>query len=189
MSFILKYFICKISSAINTHSRARVYTVCPHCIQIISSLEMLRIGKLMNRDVNDIWFMGQANILLQTQNKMWFIVIVWKSLTTDTMHASKSKVALSWQTAKNWFSPNNATCYSLLMCDSLSAFFWLLRYTLAAQELVMKARGVLTEQGWRTPIGRLGSGDDISVYIIPLMFGNRQPQSRWPTERPGPKNI
>lgn len=64
------------------------------------------------------------------------------------------------------------------MCDSLSVFLWLFRYTLAAQELVMKARGVLTEQGWRTPIGRLGSGDDISVYIIPLMFGNRPSQSR-----------
>ncbi|TSK13427.1 Protein phosphatase 1H [Bagarius yarrelli] len=53
-----------------------------------------------------------------------------------------------------------------------------LQYTLAAQELVIKARGVLTEQGWRTATGRMGSGDDISVYIIPLMFGNRQPQSR-----------
>ncbi|XP_060764662.1 protein phosphatase 1H [Neoarius graeffei] len=52
------------------------------------------------------------------------------------------------------------------------------RYTLAAQELVMNARGLLTEQGWRTTKGRLGSVDDISVYIIPLMFGNRQPQSR-----------
>lgn len=49
---------------------------------------------------------------------------------------------------------------------------------MAAKELVMKARGVITEQGWRTANGRLGSGDDISVYIIPLMFGNRQPQSR-----------
>lgn len=49
---------------------------------------------------------------------------------------------------------------------------------MAAQELVMKARGVLTEQGWRTTNGRQGSADDISVYIIPLMFGNRQPQSR-----------
>lgn len=50
---------------------------------------------------------------------------------------------------------------------------------MAAQELVMKARGVITEQGWRTTNGRLGSGDDISVYIIPLMFGNNvQPQTR-----------
>lgn len=49
---------------------------------------------------------------------------------------------------------------------------------MAAQELVMKARGVLTEQGWRTTNGRLCSGDDISVYIIPLMFGNMQPQPR-----------
>lgn len=49
---------------------------------------------------------------------------------------------------------------------------------MAAKELVMKARGVLTEQSWRTTNGRLGSVDDISIYIIPLMFGNRQPQSR-----------
>ncbi|KAK2834747.1 hypothetical protein Q7C36_015448 [Tachysurus vachellii] len=63
-------------------------------------------------------------------------------------------------------------------CDPDNHYRQVLQYTLAAQELVMKARGVLTEQGWRTPIGRPGSGDDISVYIIPLMFGNRQPQSR-----------
>lgn len=62
--------------------------------------------------------------------------------------------------------------------DSLSVYLWLFRYTMAAQELVMKARGVFTEQGWRTTNGRLGSGDDISVYIIPLIFGNSQPQSR-----------
>ncbi|KAK3558825.1 hypothetical protein QTP86_028742 [Hemibagrus guttatus] len=63
-------------------------------------------------------------------------------------------------------------------CDPDNHYRQDLQYTLAAQELVMKARGALTEQVWRTPIGRLGSGDDISVYIIPLMFGNRQTQSR-----------
>ncbi|XP_053341053.1 protein phosphatase 1H [Clarias gariepinus] len=52
------------------------------------------------------------------------------------------------------------------------------RYTMAAQELVTTAKGIRTEQGWRTTNGRLGSVDDISVYIIPLMFGNTQPQSR-----------
>lgn len=75
------------------------------------------------------------------------------------------------------------------MVNSFSVFLWLFRYTLAAQELVMNARGLLTEQGWRTTKGRLGSVDDISVYIIPLMFGNRQPQSRWLTERHGSKDI
>ncbi|KAF7664209.1 hypothetical protein LDENG_00184570 [Lucifuga dentata] len=48
------------------------------------------------------------------------------------------------------------------------------RYTMAAQDLVMRARGVLKERGWRISNDRLGSGDDISVYIIPLMYGNRQ---------------
>lgn len=48
------------------------------------------------------------------------------------------------------------------------------RYTMAAQDLVMKARGVLKDRGWRISNDRLGSGDDISVYIIPLMYGNKQ---------------
>ncbi|XP_066580356.1 protein phosphatase 1H [Amia ocellicauda] len=48
------------------------------------------------------------------------------------------------------------------------------RYTLAAQDLVMRARGVLKDRGWRISNDRLGSGDDISVYIIPLMYGNQQ---------------
>lgn len=47
------------------------------------------------------------------------------------------------------------------------------RYTMAAQDLVMKARGVLKDRGWRISDDRLGSGDDISVFIIPLMHGNR----------------
>ncbi|KAJ8394002.1 hypothetical protein AAFF_G00055350 [Aldrovandia affinis] len=49
------------------------------------------------------------------------------------------------------------------------------RYTMAAQDLVMRARGVLRDRGWRISNDRLGSGDDISVYIIPLLYGNRQP--------------
>ncbi|KAL4612789.1 protein phosphatase 1H [Arapaima gigas] len=48
-------------------------------------------------------------------------------------------------------------------------------YTMAAQDLVMRARGVLKDRGWRISNERLGSGDDISVYIIPLLYGNRQP--------------
>uniref|UniRef100_A0A8C3F027 Protein phosphatase, Mg2+/Mn2+ dependent 1H n=1 Tax=Chrysemys picta bellii TaxID=8478 RepID=A0A8C3F027_CHRPI len=46
------------------------------------------------------------------------------------------------------------------------------RYTLAAQDLVMRARGVLKDRGWRISNDRLGSGDDISVYVIPLIHGN-----------------
>ncbi|RXN00211.1 Protein phosphatase 1H [Acipenser ruthenus] len=49
------------------------------------------------------------------------------------------------------------------------------RYTLAAQDLIMRARGVLKDRGWRISNDRLGSGDDISVYIIPLIYGNKQP--------------
>ncbi|XP_003445115.1 protein phosphatase 1H [Oreochromis niloticus] len=49
------------------------------------------------------------------------------------------------------------------------------RYTMAAQDLVMRARGILRDRGWRITNERLGSGDDISVFIIPLMYGNRQP--------------
>nr|XP_014346738.1 PREDICTED: protein phosphatase 1H [Latimeria chalumnae] len=47
------------------------------------------------------------------------------------------------------------------------------RYTLAAQDVVMRARGVLKDRGWRISNDRLGSGDDISVYVIPLMHGNK----------------
>lgn len=43
-----------------------------------------------------------------------------------------------------------------------------LRYTMVAQELVVRSRGVLKERGWRLPNDRLGSGDDISVFVIPL---------------------
>lgn len=53
------------------------------------------------------------------------------------------------------------------------------RYTMAAQDLVMRARGVLRDRGWRITNERLGSGDDISVFIIPLMYGNRQPWGVW----------
>ncbi|TRY98841.1 hypothetical protein DNTS_027856 [Danionella cerebrum] len=49
-------------------------------------------------------------------------------------------------------------------------------YTLAAQDLVMKARGVLNDRGWRIAGDRPGSLDDISVFIIPLMYGSKQPQ-------------
>uniref|UniRef100_UPI00358FE771 protein phosphatase 1H-like n=1 Tax=Myxine glutinosa TaxID=7769 RepID=UPI00358FE771 len=47
------------------------------------------------------------------------------------------------------------------------------RYTLVAQELVMKARGVLRDKGWRISNEKLGSGDDISVFLFPLHYGNR----------------
>ncbi len=42
------------------------------------------------------------------------------------------------------------------------------RYASAGQELIMAARGILKTNGWRTKDGRQGSGDDITVFIIPL---------------------
>uniref|UniRef100_A0A8C7XJ59 Protein phosphatase, Mg2+/Mn2+ dependent, 1J n=1 Tax=Oryzias sinensis TaxID=183150 RepID=A0A8C7XJ59_9TELE len=44
-----------------------------------------------------------------------------------------------------------------------------MRYTLAAQDLLMRSRGVLKERGWRLANDRLGSGDDITVFVIPLV--------------------
>uniref|UniRef100_A0AAQ5YRV0 PPM-type phosphatase domain-containing protein n=1 Tax=Amphiprion ocellaris TaxID=80972 RepID=A0AAQ5YRV0_AMPOC len=44
-----------------------------------------------------------------------------------------------------------------------------MRYTLAAQDLLMRSRGVLKERGWRLPNEKLGSGDDITVFIVPLV--------------------
>uniref|UniRef100_A0A8C4XBW8 Protein phosphatase, Mg2+/Mn2+ dependent, 1J n=1 Tax=Erpetoichthys calabaricus TaxID=27687 RepID=A0A8C4XBW8_ERPCA len=48
------------------------------------------------------------------------------------------------------------------------------RYTLAAQELVMKSRGVLKERGWRLANDKLASGDDITAFVIPLDWQNRK---------------
>ncbi|XP_023659906.2 protein phosphatase 1H [Paramormyrops kingsleyae] len=49
-------------------------------------------------------------------------------------------------------------------CDPIDP----MRYTLAAQDLLMRSRGVLKERGWRLPNDKLGSGDDITVFVIPL---------------------
>ncbi|GFU18657.1 protein phosphatase 1H [Trichonephila clavipes] len=42
------------------------------------------------------------------------------------------------------------------------------RYTSAAQDLVMHARGKLRERNWRTTDNKLATIDDISVFVIPL---------------------
>ncbi|XP_043932872.1 protein phosphatase 1J [Protopterus annectens] len=42
------------------------------------------------------------------------------------------------------------------------------RYIVAAEDLILRARGVLKEQSWRLASNKLGSGDDISVFVIPL---------------------
>lgn len=65
-------------------------------------------------------------------------------------------------------------CRIGFMFYAVTVLFGLNRYTLAAQDLVMRARGVLKDRGWRISNDRLGSGDDISVYVIPLIHGNKQ---------------
>ncbi|XP_054995010.1 protein phosphatase 1J isoform X2 [Sorex araneus] len=42
------------------------------------------------------------------------------------------------------------------------------RYTALAQALVLGARGNPQDRDWRLPNNKLGSGDDISVFVIPL---------------------
>lgn len=48
----------------------------------------------------------------------------------------------------------------------LSGIF--LRYTSAAQDLVMHSRGKLYEKNWKTADGKAATIDDISVFVIPL---------------------
>ncbi|XP_056138195.1 protein phosphatase 1H [Lampris incognitus] len=74
-----------------------------------------------------------------------------------------------WDVLSNQEVAEAVTCF-LANCDPDDQH----RYTMAAQDLVMRARGVLRDRGWRISDDRLGSGDDISVYIIPLMHGNRE---------------
>lgn len=54
-----------------------------------------------------------------------------------------------------------------MYCDSFMLFLFYLRYTSAAQELVMYARGIL-KRGWRKADDNPASGDDITVFVIPL---------------------
>lgn len=44
------------------------------------------------------------------------------------------------------------------------------RFTSAAQDLVMAARGKLVERNWRTADNKSATIDDISVFVIPLAF-------------------
>jgi hypothetical protein len=48
----------------------------------------------------------------------------------------------------------------------LSGIF--LRYTSAAQDLVMHSRGKLYEKNWKSAEGKAATIDDISVFVIPL---------------------
>ncbi|XP_061577106.1 protein phosphatase 1H [Cololabis saira] len=74
-----------------------------------------------------------------------------------------------WDVLSNKEVAEAVTCF-LANCDPDDQH----RYTMAAQDLIMRARGVLKDQGWRISNDRLGSGDDISVFIIPLVCGNKQ---------------
>lgn len=80
--------------------------------------------------------------------------------------AARCRYSLFWSLS-SWISPCDADTVT-------TSHFRYLRYTMAAQDLIMRARGVLKDRGWRIANDRLGSGDDISVYIIPLMYGNKQ---------------
>ncbi|XP_053741260.1 protein phosphatase 1H isoform X1 [Synchiropus splendidus] len=73
-----------------------------------------------------------------------------------------------WDVLSNQEVAEAVTCF-LSNCDPDDQH----RYTMAAQDLVMRARGVLKERGWRISDDRLGSGDDISVCIVPLANGNK----------------
>ncbi|KAG1686079.1 Protein phosphatase 1J [Nymphon striatum] len=44
-----------------------------------------------------------------------------------------------------------------------------IRYTSAAQDLVMHSRGKLREKNWKTSDNKLATIDDISVFVIPLL--------------------
>jgi len=44
------------------------------------------------------------------------------------------------------------------------------RFTSAAQDLVMSSRGKLNERSWRTSDNKSATIDDISVFVIPLIF-------------------
>jgi len=50
-------------------------------------------------------------------------------------------------------------------------------YINLARELVLSARGSLTQKGWRTQKDQIASGDDITCFVIPLMHFSKPPSS------------
>ena len=61
---------------------------------------------------------------------------------------------------------------------------------MAAQELVMQARGSPTTAGWRTTAGTAGSGDDISVFVIPLRhMASEASQDTWSLAPGSPEEL
>ncbi|CAI8023141.1 Protein phosphatase 1H [Geodia barretti] len=49
-------------------------------------------------------------------------------------------------------------------------------YTAIAHNLVLAARGTLGKKGWRTAKEQIASGDDITVFVVPLMHAQTKPR-------------
>jgi protein phosphatase 1H len=49
-------------------------------------------------------------------------------------------------------------------------------YTAIAHNLVLAARGTLGKKGWRTAKEQIASGDDITVFVVPLMHAQTKPK-------------
>ena len=49
-------------------------------------------------------------------------------------------------------------------------------YTTIAHNLVLAARGTFGKKGWRTAKEQIASGDDITVFVVPLMYTNSPPK-------------
>ena len=61
------------------------------------------------------------------------------------------------------------------------------RFTSAAQDLVMASRGKLVERNWRTAENKSATIDDISVFVIPLIYYKEEYQL-WKEEQEAFKN-
>lgn len=113
------------------------------------------------RPLNHVLLIGNDNYLI-VNTQILELMFSW----------CRGKVLwLLFKSSFSRFPPIWMMRYAYLLFDLL---FYTVRYTMAAQDLIMRARGVLKDRGWRISNDRLGSGDDISVYIIPLMYGNKQ---------------
>jgi len=50
-------------------------------------------------------------------------------------------------------------------------------YTSIAHDLILAARGTFGKKGWRTKKDQIASGDDITVFVVPLNCHRTEPQS------------
>lgn len=88
------------------------------------------------------------------------VMLLWMYLSSDL-----SKGPLPCTSSSSSYLPGTAAC--CIRGSGVTAVP-VPRYTMVAQELVVRSRGVLKERGWRLANDKLGSGDDISVFVIPL---------------------